>query len=685
MRKYYLSLFVSLVVAIVAGGCKSDTPEVEPQPQPQPQPNNPVKPEVMLTPIETTETTFSFEIESSLPGTYGFFYSKDVEQVDVPDMPTWFDYNQGKVEDKVTVTIEDLDDGWDYTLLLVVRDDANSLLSSVQKLQFKTPARDNYIVVDEVGYDFISFTVNMEGTYLFDVVASAFFTDPTDPESKPTEIGWLASFGIEEQGVKSYKWIDGGSYDGREMSIKAGFEYWILAAECDAEGTITGEVRVKKVSTLSKPQSDESVAVELSEISSTFVKIITTPSESISSYYIYVLPEYNYNNIITNYGASQLISLIKSSQGSIYYSTREVKESEWGGLVPASNYYVAVAYVDTDGAENYVAVPFTTSEASAEPPTLDVSIYPTPNKEHESMTIVIKAKHANAIKYAFNTTADVDLERDKGYVDSEIVGRGADLTAEQLAAAATEQGCVIEREFLWYHTEYTAIVRATNAEYAECVETVAAYTESLPQIQRVESDLFESLVGTWEVSYSYYDTKDRDCTISNARVVIQQGVDEYSEEMYRSQNRLVILDWPFQSDYQENPIETPYPADYMSASSYWNDNPELAYRDYGPKLFLQIGEGDVVTMPTALNQYFYNESPVGGNCLYFMGTDTTTKDNADVSFPVEVSEDGNTITIKPYYNTSDKYMGTVYYPAIWLNQQYLWNLANSDIVLRRVE
>lgn len=681
MRKYYLSLFVALVAAIVVGGCKGDTPEVEPQPQPQP---NPEKPVVVLTSVETTETTFTFDIESSLSGTYGFFYAKDAEKVDVPDMPTWFDYNQGKVEDKTTVTIEDLDDGWDYTLYLVVRADANSLLSAVQKLQFKTPAKDNYIVIDNMTHDAIDFTINIEGTYLFTVVEDVYLS-----ESGYTELMWLELFGILSGGQRSYHWYDGGSYDSvYAMSVKPGCNYTIAAVECASDKTVTGEVRFKKIKTPAKPQTEESIDIQLSDITATSVKITATPSENVSNYYIYMLPKANFDSFVESYGSEVVVSIIKESDLSWWISNNVVTERVWEGLNPSTEYTVAVVVIDKSGAETLENTPFTTLAPSAAAPELEVSLMSSPNGGYEAMAIVVKTQNAASIKYAFAPTADVDKERtDYEKSDSAIVAdRGADFTPEQVAEANSAQGCVIERTDLWFDTEYTLIVSAKNNELVESLDVKVAKTEVLPTVARVDSQLFETLVGKWELSYSFIDYNNVERSIDGAVVTIAQGMDDYSNELYRSQNRLVILDWAFQHDYEENPFETPYPADYMGADDYWKNNPTLAYRDYGPKLFLQIAEGDVVTMPTARNSYFYNERPVGGYCMYFYGTDYAMASNAPVSFPVEVSADGNTITIKPYYDSTGIFLqGATYYPTIWRNETEIWNMATSEIVLRRVE
>ena len=116
----------------------------------------------------------------------------------------------------------------------------------------------------------------------------------------------------------------------------------------------------------------------------------------------------------------------------------------------------------------------------------------------------------------------------------------------------------------------------------------------------------------------------------------------------------------------------------------------LAYRDYGPKFFFEIAEGDVVTVPTSASDYMAYYTT---DLLYFLGCDFNNKYIAPVSFPVEVSADRNTITIKQcvIYNDVTLPDGGVipsgnYRPAVLLNQlTFMYSVATSDIVLTRVQ
>ena len=90
----------------------------------------------------------------------------------------------------------------------------------------------------------------------------------------------------------------------------------------------------------------------------------------------------------------------------------------------------------------------------------------------------------------------------------------------------------------------------------------------------------------------------------------------------------------------------------------------------------------MVTVPSAKNLYFYNEQPVGGYYLNFYGCDYENKKSAPASFPVTISDDGNTITIGACQSGAEFDYG-LYRPSVFRNDSELRNVATSDIVLKR--
>ena len=166
---------------------------------------------------------------------------------------------------------------------------------------------------------------------------------------------------------------------------------------------------------------------------------------------------------------------------------------------------------------------------------------------------------------------------------------------------------------------------------------------------------------------------------------IAAGADDKSAKEYRDYNRMVILGWPFDVTSQGELKEIPYysPADLLDSSSYWRNYESLAYRDYGPKIFLEIGEGDTINIPSEKNHYLYNWGS-DGYVLYFFGADYNSKKSAPATFPVTLSEDGNTLTIGAHHSGAEFDYG-VYRPSVFRNMAEMWSVATSDVVLKRVE
>jgi hypothetical protein len=78
--------------------------------------------------------------------------------------------------------------------------------------------------------------------------------------------------------------------------------------------------------------------------------------------------------------------------------------------------------------------------------------------------------------------------------------------------------------------------------------------------------------------------------------------------------------------------------------------------------------------------YLYNWDSVG--YLNFYGCDYQNEWTAPATFPVTLSDDGNTLTIGAYKAGEEFGYGT-YRPSVFLNDYQLKACATSDIVLTR--
>ncbi len=263
---------------------------------------------------------------------------------------------------------------------------------------------------------------------------------------------------------------------------------------------------------------------------------------------------------------------------------------------------------------------------------------------------------------------------------------------------------------------------------------------------RVNSELFTTLLGEWEATAPMQKwvaptetTEGRWESVGNytSPVTIASGIEypeDLSSEVYdlydswgisrdktdalfeefkdkakvynnrtRGFNRLLCLGYNFADhDYNLGVVQTPY--DLFISSEFSVATVDDMFYDFGPKWNLEIDEQGNVTLPInierefPLSAFYYGIDYTFymlaiGNSSY-MGApvyDSTGKMVLDSRFPVEVSADGNTITIKPIvYNYTDangQPAVETYYPCVAQLQYGQATPLNprvcGDVVLKR--
>ena len=677
MRKLNL-LWALLCSVLLAVGCQIIEPTPEnPNPGGGDEPTPTEKPEITLTQTEVTFDSFTFEVTTTVTGTLG--YAVAAEGYDAPKIDELFSLNSVEVSDKATITISDLNDNTNYTLYAVLR--AGDQQSAPKTLKFTTPDDGvaNPIVIHSATYDTISFSINIAGSYVFQCIDKAYleYNNLT-----PEEYISMTGIGITSKGEITVDWVNGGTYGSYNMNVREDSDYYVIAAIAEGQ-TVVGDIFYKTTHTPKRPVSTAGLTTELTDITSTSVNIKTTPDSSVVDYYILVRDKAWSDSIVAGYGESMLATLVAyPSAGS--WNLTGANEAVWSGLEPNTEYICHILVNDNKGAQALSLVPFTTTEANQAAPTVEASLTAAAENGYSTLNLNLYSAEAASVKFAFNTKADVDAERKNGLSDSEIADMyGMELSAEQVAAIRTT-GLTLKQEDLFPEVEYVALISVKNAEKTETLKVTSATTPAKPVPARVESSLFTTLLGEWEVSYSLIQFNSKEVNISNAKVTIAQGADDASADYYRSHNRLVIQGWPFnvEADGTHSPMPYYSPADLKGVSSYWANNPQLALRDFGPKVFLEIGEGGVVTMPSSRSEYLYNWASDG--TFYFFGADLQNEFTAPASFPVTVSADGNTITIGACHSGEEFGYG-IYRPAVFRYGTDAWALATSDIVLKRVK
>ena len=640
-----------------------------------------VTPEITLEQKALDFNSFTFTVTTNVEGELG--YAVVAEGNATPKIEELFALNSAEVKDTATLTVSDLNDNTSYTLVAILRAKEDGTLSEPAKLQFTTPddGVENPIVINGVTYSTVTFTINIAGDYLFQCIDKAYLEhNGQTPESYINTMG----IGIPEKGVQTYEWVDGSKYGSYDMHLREDSEYYIIAAISDGKQNVTGDIFVKPFRTPKRPVSEAGMTIELKDITSSSVTIATTPDSTVTEYYVWVESKANIEYFVSVGGSESFLnSLIKNANAGSWHLT-QANEQVWEGLTPDTDYYCLVYLMDNKGNELMQKVEFRTSGKTLDAPKGEVSVTPASENPHKTLSINIYSEDATSVRVAFNTAADIQEQRNADKTDSDIARLyGIELNAEQVEAVRTT-GLSLINEELWPDTEYIAVVSIKNREQTETIKCSSGTTPKKALPTRVESDLFETLQGKWLVSYDLIQVNGVNVSINDVEVTIAAGADDKSAKEYRDYNRLVILGWQFDVTAQGVLKEIPYfsPADLVESSSYWRNYESLVYRDYGPKVFLEIGEGDVITMPSEKNHYLYNWGD-DGYTLYFYGADYNAKQSAPATFPVTLSEDGNTLTIGAHHSGAEFFYG-VYRPSVFRDNE-MWSVATSDIVLKRVK
>lgn len=677
MRKLF-TLCATILGILSLVGCTDDT--TTPQ---TPSGGDGVTPEITLSEVSTTPASITFEVTTNVTGTIG--YAVAPEGYKAPNADTWFTANSAEVSGTQEITLSGLNDDTNYTLYVILRAKDSGKLSAPKTLKFSTPDDGvaNPITVFNTTYTTITFSIDIQGSYVYQCIDKAYlnFNNLTIEEYIQTP-----GIGINAQGPIEIEWVDGQEFGAYVMHVREDSEYYVVAAITNGQD-ITNQIYYRETRTPKRPQSSAGLTTELTDITATSVNIKTTPDSSVASYYVLVRDKAWSDGIVEGYGESMLATLVKYPTAGSWVLTG-ANEAVWGGLMPEIEYICHVLVVDNKGAEALSLIPFTTSEATSTPPTVEASLTLGTSDSHEALYLNLYSEQAHTVRVAFNTLADVDELRSANNTDAQIANNtwySIQLSAEQVAAIKST-GLSLKQEDLFPGVEYVAIVSVKNAEQKETIKVMANTTTAKPVPARVESALFTSLLGEWEVSYPLIQYNLVEVNIRNAKVTIAAGADNETADYYRSHNRLVVQGWPFnvENDSSFNPDSQPYlsPADLKESAAYWRDFPALALRDFGPKIFLEIAEGDVITVPSSRSEYLYNWS--GDGTFYFFGADLENEFTAPASFPVTLSEDGNTLTIGVCNSGAEFGYGN-YRPSVFRYGTEAWALATGDIVLKRVK
>ena len=326
MRKlnYFLALLSSALLVV---GCTSNPAEPEPTPPGPEDPTPTERPEITLNQIEVSFDSFTFEVTTTVAGELG--YAVVAEGYNAPKIDELYSLNSANVEDKLSITISDLNDNTNYTLYAVLR--AGDQQSAPKTLKFTTPddGKVNPVVIHSATYDTISFSINIDGSYVFQCIDKAYLEYNNQT---PEEYISVTGIGIPSKGAITVDWVNGNMYGNYNMNVREDSDYYVIAAIANGQ-EVVGDIYYETIHTPKRPVSTAGLTTELTDITSTSVKIKTTPDSSVTDYYILVRDKAWSDNIVAQQGESMLARLVTYPSAGSWQLTG-TNEAVWGGLNP---------------------------------------------------------------------------------------------------------------------------------------------------------------------------------------------------------------------------------------------------------------------------------------------------------------------------------------------------------------
>ena len=676
MKKILLTF--SIVLLTLFASCKRNNPD--PEPQPQPNPDDTTSLNLTITPGNLLQTSIEFTLKCDNALFYGYSVAKasDAPAVPKPEELINSNFSEFPGNFQQTVSVKDLTPATEYLIYAVASNSKN--YSKVETLKVST-SEAGMITLMEIGDTYFKFAINGEGkSYKFSVVDSTMYHMYAEsPES------WLSNFGFPESGYKEFEWSNGQYYNDTKMEVYPSHPYYIMVQDVNSSTAEFIKFKTKEGST-----TDALVDVEVYDITSTTCRVKCTPDHKVKQYHVYVNTAewYDYAHSL---GAddAMIAQIIMLPEGGRKF-TGPSDELYGPGKGPGhdiktdtdSRVYIAV--VGEDDGVSLLMKDFRTAPSSGKKSEVTVTVEHRFGQEDRAVDINVKADDLayQAIRYVM-TLAEY---KTSGKSDAELVSLyGTQFNDMEFPDIKTPNGIWFGVEDLYRETDYVCVVGVRTLEGEETYVAKQFKTEKRPDVSQVTSTLFEDLLGTWNVSYTAYVRNEYGdqvtATFTNEPVVISQGFDDLSKEEYRAINRLVVEGFPF---YKAANFKMVTPAELMASDpSYWGEYPSLAYRDCGPKIFLEIGSSDQISVPTSRNEYLLNYTENGA--FYFVGCNYDSYALAPASFPVELSADKNTMTIKASVPVAE-YDNLSYRPAVFLlNGNADVMIAQTDIVLTRVK
>lgn len=328
------------------------------------------------------------------------------------------------------------------------------------------------------------------------------------------------------------------------------------------------------------------------------------------------------------------------------------------GYKPETDFYIYAFYWDATNNEDYSICEFSTPPVKPSNENVEISA----TSDTYSLSIDI-APSIGITEYWYYFA-----ERSKAETMlNELEDENAFLSYHAMnVGTRKEKAEVFEHRGLKPDTEYMVMVMAIDNELNRFVVSEIFTTQKENAYPRVESELFEDLLGEWSGVQTITDLY-KEAFENTFTVNIQASIDDYDYN-YREKNQLIAT------------VDGWCNIPYYGVTALIQEGIEDAEDKWGPKWTFNIADGDVVTMDGKLTN-----SVVGwlffGDCYMLNMKSDGSMIDTDTDFEVVVSDDRNTITIKSPNQMEDIYPGLGYYFEGFGYMGYFYGC--SDIILTR--
>ncbi|MBQ7790891.1 MAG: hypothetical protein IJ377_01190 [Rikenellaceae bacterium] len=299
----------------------------------------------------------------------------------------------------------------------------------------------------------------------------------------------------------------------------------------------------------------------------------------------------------------------------------------------------------------------------------------------------------------FTMSSYEDMVTKLGVVLSSIEGLPCEpVIAENKSMAEPAKEAVDSEYFTSLDGEWTATAtnRVINQTYIwgegrYQYDTVYTVKKSKVIIGDVDypAELDEDVYNTW-FENTPYETKE---AVDEQFALFKEAVDIFNKKT-AAQNRILLNGFDFQVSKYSTYSQYASPFELWCSDSYNGYDNASPVWDFGPKWYLEVAKDGTVTAPFNMNYFAPMSNWKYYNPYYFAGASdkayapykvdgSTEYPNENGQFPVEISEDGNTITVKPYVAAGDTFYPNMGYFSWGSFSTGTYGQIVTDIVLTR--